>query len=156
MKKLFFVLYTFLALGACSPSDNTADKTAQETPSIDKDTVFSFDAEKLAVGCDTSSEMICTINTAIKCIINPEFEECENAKNRLPSFVFMIDESLQRPTFQSYQVDKITPRTDGAIEVHTKSSCNGNWFGLCNGNIIYVMKHIDSAWHIIDMYAVEF
>ncbi len=155
MKKLFFVLGFLFILSACSPKDTTADQTSKETSSIDKDTVFSFSVENLTEGCDSSSEMICTINTAIKCIINPEFSECENHKNDMPSFIFMVDESLQRPTFQSYQIDKISPRADGAVEVYTKSSCNGNWFGLCNGNIIYVMNYIDSKWHITDIYALE-
>ena len=61
----------------------------------------------------------------------------------MPSFVFMQDETLTRPTFQSYKITKLTPRADGSVEVHTQSSCNGNWFGLCNGNIIYVMKNIN-------------
>ena len=156
MKNFLYILSLIFAVSACSPQDNTAAQTAQESSSIDKDTVFSFSADNLTSGCDNSSEMICTINLAVKCIINPDFSECEEAKKNLPSFVFMIDESLQRPTFQSYQIDKISPRGDGAVEVHTKSSCNGNWFGLCNGNIIYVMKHIDNHWQILDIYAVEF
>ena len=67
----------------------------------------------------------------------------------------MKDESLKRPTFQSYKINKIVPRNDGTIEIFTKSSCNGNWFGLCNGNIIYVMKNIKDKWNIIDIYAIE-
>ena len=89
-------------------------------------------------------------------IINPEFSECAENKDNMPDFVFMQDETLQRPTFQSYKITKLVPRADGAVEVYTQSSCNGNWFGLCNGNIIYVMKNIDSRWRIIDMYALEF
>ena len=155
MKKLIFCSLIFI-LTACSQSDDSSAKIQAETPSIDKDTVFSFDSENLTPGCDNPSEMICTINTSIKCTINPDFADCAQAKDTMPDFVFMQDESLQRPTFQSYQIDRITPREDGAIEVRTKSSCNGNWFGLCNGNIIYVMKYSDSRWIISDMYAVEF
>lgn len=155
MKKL--ILYAFtLVLAACSENNDSAAKIQSETSSIDKDTVFSFNAENLTAGCDCSSEMICAINKTIKCTINPDFEECAEAKNTMPDFVFMQDDSLQRPTFQSYQIDKITPRDDGSIEVRTKSSCNGNWFGLCNGNIIYIMKYSDSHWIVADMYAVEF
>lgn len=155
MKKFIFCTF-MLILAACSKSDDSSAKIQSETSSINKDTVFSFNAEKLPVGCDSSSDMICTINSTIKCIINPNFEECSELKDFIPSFVFMQDESLQRPTFQSYQIDKISPREDGQIEVHTKSSCNGNWFGLCNGNIIYVMKYSNSHWVISDMYAIEF
>ena len=155
MKKLLLCSFLIM-LAACSKSDDSATKIQSDTSSLDKDTVFSFNAENLTSGCDSSSDMICAINTAIKCTINPEFVDCAKAKSTMPDFVFMQDESLQRPTFQSYQIDKITPREDGLIEVRTKSSCNGNWFGLCNGNIIYVMKYADSQWIITDMYAVEF
>lgn len=155
MKK-FFLYAILIFVTACSKSPDSSTKVQAESPSIDKETVFSFSAENLNTGCDSPSEMICTINTAIKCTINPEFSECAAAKDFLPKFVFMVDESLQRPTFQSYQIDKITPRDDDLVEVHTKSSCDGNWFGLCNGNIIYVMQYLDSHWIINDMYAVEF
>ncbi|MBQ9236088.1 MAG: hypothetical protein IJ184_06470 [Alphaproteobacteria bacterium] len=155
MKK--FILCTFLlALTACSKSVDSSAKMQNESASIDKETIFSFSADSLPLGCDNSSEIICTINTAVKCIINPEFADCAAAQKYLPSFVFIRDESLQRPTFQSYQIYNLTPRNDGTIEVHTKSSCDGNWFGLCNGNIIYVMQYIDSHWLISDMYAIEF
>lgn len=155
MKKLIFFAFLII-LTACSKTDDSSTKLQKESTSIDKETVFSFNAENLTLGCESDSEMICAINTTIKCTINPDFEECGNAKQNMPDFVFMQDESLQRPTFQSYQVDKITPREDGQVEIRTKSSCNGNWFGLCNGNIIYVMKYIDSRWVVTDMYAVEF
>ena len=115
-----------------------------------------FSVENISTGCDSDSEIVCTINLAVKCTLNPDFSECKSAKDKLPSFVFMQDETLQRPTFQSYKITKLKPRSDGAVEVYTQSSCNGNWFGLCNGNIIYVMKNYDSQWHIIDMYALEF
>lgn len=156
MKKLFFILFSFLIITACSPKDTTAEKTKEANSTLDKDTVFSFDINNLKPGCDTNSELICTINYSIKCTLNPDFEECKNLKKIMPSFIFMKDETLQRPTFQSYKINKLLPREDGAVEVHTQSSCNGNWFGLCNGNIIYVMKNINSKWYIKDMYAVEF
>lgn len=155
MKKWVFGAFLII-LTACSKTDDSSTKIQAESASLDKNTIFSFSADNLTSGCDNTSEMICTINTAIKCTINPNFGDCVNYKDSLPSFVFMQDESLQRPTFQSYQIEKISPREDGQIDVHTKSSCNGNWFGLCNGNIIYVMKYSDSHWIITDMYAIEF
>ena len=155
MKKLF-ILFCFVALSACSPKDTTKEKTPEAEQSLDKETVFSFDVSNLKSGCETDSEIICAVNKTIKCILNPSFEECEKNKENMPSFVFMQDESLQRPTFQSYKINKLLPREDGSVEIHTQSSCNGNWFGLCNGNIIYVMKNIDSVWRVADMYAVEF
>ena len=154
MKKLFFIL-SFILISACSEKDTTAEKTAEAQSTLDKETVFSFDVTSLEAGCSSDSEMICTINTTVKCILNPDFEQCQANKEAIPSFVFMQDETLQRPTFQSYRITKLNPRQDGAVEVHTQSTCNGNWFGLCNGNIIYVMKNIDSKWRVVDMYALE-
>ena len=154
MKKI--LLFALLLICSCDNRDTTAEQTPQAAQSLDKETVFSFDINNLQPGCNCSSEIVCTINTAVKCIINPEFSECDDNKENMPGFVFMQDETLQRPTFQSYKITKLVPRTDGAVEVYTQSSCNGNWFGLCNGNIIYVMKNINSRWRIIDMYALEF
>ena len=155
MKKLIYFTL-FILLVACSQKDTTKEKTPEAENTLDKETVFSFDVSNLQAECNSDSDIICTINRTIKCILNPSFEECEKNKETMPSFVFMQDESLQRPTFQSYKITKLLPREDGAVEVHTQSSCNGNWFGLCNGNIIYVMKNIDSSWRVIDMYALEF
>ena len=154
MKKTVLCLLVLL-IAACSKQDNTAEKTASAQQSLDKETVFSFEINNLQTGCDNPSEIVCAINQTVKCILNPQFSECTEAKDNMPDFVFMQDESLQRPTFQSYKINKLVPRSDGAVEVYTQSSCNGNWFGLCNGNIIYVMKNIDSTWKVIDMYAVE-
>lgn len=156
MKKIFFILISFFIISACSQKDTTAEKTKEANSNLDKNTVFYFDINNLKSGCDTDSELICTINTAVKCTLNPTFEDCEKSKKQLPAFVFMQDESLQRPSFQSYKINKLIPREDGSVEVHTQSSCNGNWFGLCNGNIVYVMKNLDSKWYIKDMYALEF
>lgn len=155
MKKIV-LSFLLILLCSCSKQDKTAEKTAEAQNSLDKDTVFSFEINNLQSGCDNASEIVCAINTTVKCIIKPDFTDCEKNKDNMPSFVFMQDETLQRPTFQSYKITKLIPRSDGAVEVHTQSSCNGSWFGLCNGNIIYVMKNIDSAWRVTDMYAVEF
>ena len=155
MKKIFTILLSFIFITACSQKDTTAEKTKEANSNLDKNTVFSFDINNLKTGCDYDSDLICTINNSIKCTLNPNSEECQKLKDTMPSFVFMQDESLQRPTFQSYRITKLTPREDGAVEVHTQSSCNGNWFGLCNGNIIYIMKNIDSKWYIKDMYSLE-
>ena len=154
-KSLILFFLTFLTI-SCGQKDTTSEKTQEASATLDKDTVFSFSVENISTGCDSDSEIVCTINLAVKCTLNPDFSECKSAKDKLPSFVFMQDETLQRPTFQSYKITKLKPRSDGAVEVYTQSSCNGNWFGLCNGNIIYVMKNYDSQWYIIDMYALEF
>ena len=155
MKKFLFALFSVLLISSCSPKDTTQEKTQEASSTLDKETVFSFDVKNITEGCSSNSDLVCTINLAVKCTLNPDFSECLQNKDKLPSFVFMKDESLQRPTFQTYKITKLAPRADGAVEVHTQSSCDGNWFGLCNGNIIYVMKNFDSSWQITDMYALE-
>ncbi len=164
MKKLFALLFLTVFVYACSKNDSqkqenqataNAEIAANASQTIDKDTVFSFDINTLSPGCDNNSQIVCAINATVKCTINPHFEECANLKSAMPSFVFMEDESLQRPTSQSYKITKIKPLNDGSIEVYTQSTCNGNWFGLCNGNIIYVLKMQDNSWIVKDLYAIE-
>lgn len=156
MKQILIIFLSVLLVLSCKKQDTTTEKATEASTNLDTESVFSFSLDNLQEGCDIKSDIICTINTSIKCILNPEFSECKKAKDFIPSFIFIQDESLQRPTFQSYKITKLKPRSDGAVEVYTNSSCNGNWFGLCNGNIIYVMKNYDSKWYIIDIYALEF
>ncbi len=157
MKKFLFLFIIGLVFCACSPQEESSNSpSSSPTAEIDKNTVFSFDINTLSSGCEHSSLMICAINASIKCTINPNFEECAKQKAYMPNFIFMEDESLKRPTSQSYKITKIKPISDGSIEVYTQSTCNGNWFGLCNGNIIYVMDYQNNKWHVKDIYAVEF
>ena len=156
MKKFLFLFLICLTFCACSPKEQNNQNSSISTVEIDKNTVFSFDINTLSTGCEHSSLMICAINTSIKCTINPDFEECSKQKAYMPNFIFMKDENLKRPTSQSYKITKIKPLSDGSIEVYTQSTCNGNWFGLCNGNIIYVMDYQNNKWIVKDIYAVEF
>ena len=73
MKKI--LLLALLLICSCDNRDTTAEQTPQAAQSLDKETVFSFDINNLQPGCNSSSEIVCTINTAVKCIINPEFSE---------------------------------------------------------------------------------
>lgn len=157
MKKLFSFFTALLFLCACSPQE---EASAADTPAPSADVpldeqIYSFDINNIPTGCDSPSEIICAINLSIKCTINPDFSECAENKDAMPGFVFMRDESLQRPTSQTYKIGKIKPLDDGSVEIYTQSTCNGNWFGLCNGNIIYVMKNNGSRWIVKDLYAVE-
>ena len=99
-KHLFFFLFLLL-ISSCGKKDTTAEKTAEAGNSLDTDTIFSFTVDKLPSSCDNSSEIVCTINLAVKCLLNPQFSECSKAKDLLPSFLFMVDETLQLPTFHS-------------------------------------------------------
>ena len=68
---------------------------------------------------------------------------------------FMEDESLQRPSQASFQIVKLKPIDAHTVEVYTKSDCNGVWFGLCKGNIIYVLNNRSGNWTVKDIYALQ-
>lgn len=160
MPKLLSVLAAVCLIAACSPQETEQDKTAENispaAPQVPLDEeIYSFDLNTLTPGCSGDSQIICAINMSVKCTINPEFSECAEHKDEMPDFVFMQDESLQRPTSQSYKITKIKPLKDNLVEVYTQSTCNGNWFGLCNGNIIYVMNLKDGKWIVNELYAIE-
>ena len=89
MKKTIFTISSLLLLLACTPKDTTAEKTKEANSTLDKDTVFSFDVSNIKSGCESNSDLICTINYAVKCTLNPQFDDCEKQKDKLPSFVFM-------------------------------------------------------------------
>lgn len=159
MRKYFCLFLILNLLSACSDAeDNTnlqqssvSQEDFQHTDYADKN--FHFSANDMTSGCSDDSQMICAINLAIKCSINPKWNECD--KTKMPNFIFMEDESLQRPTEVSYRVLKLKPIPGGQIEVYTQSSCNGQWFGLCNGNIIYVMEQKEDQWIVKDLYAMQ-
>lgn len=160
MKQLLVLCATILMLSACSPKEESAKEESPApiaAPSIPVgDEVVSFDVNTLSKGCNVDSQVICAINNAVKCTINPQFAECAANKRNMPNFIFMEDESLKRPTSLSYKITKIKPINAEMVEVYTQSTCNGNWFGLCNGNIIYVMSlKLDGQWMVKDIYAIE-
>lgn len=159
MKKYLTIFLVLGILTACSDKteENTPDNTAAaETPAPKIDYAqksFHFSKDSLTAGCEDDSEIICAINLAVKCSINPKFAECD--KSKMPKFIFMEDESLQRPTESGYKITKLKPIAEGQMEVYTQSQCNGQWFGLCNGNIIYVMGQKDGHWVVKDLYAMQ-
>lgn len=163
MKKILSVFLISSLLLACSPKEeeNTpppeaSEASALQAPSVPvSDEVYSFELQTLTPGCSNESQMICAVNLMVKCTINPDFAECTTNKDKMPKFTFMVDESLGRPTKQTYQITKIKPLPEGLVEVYTKSECDGKWFGLCKGNIIYVMQQKNNLWTVKDVYAVE-
>lgn len=165
MPKFLAIFLLSSLIAACSPQDDSQKKsnssdsaTLSTTATPDAapgDETFSFSAASLTPGCDSESKMVCAINLMLKCTINPNFAECASNKKSMPKFIFMVDDSLDRPTEITYQVSKIKPRSDGTVEVHTQSTCNGNWFGECNGNIIYVMEPQNDNWIVNNLYSVE-
>lgn len=112
-----------------------------------------YEAGSLSEKCQLNSAMACAVETAVKCTLNPELSICAEAK--LPKFIFMTDEALGRPTKMSFQIAKIKPINNDLIEIHTDGTCDGNWFGLCNGRIIYVLVPSGDTWRVKDIYAIE-
>lgn len=159
MKKIISLFFIAALFCGCSEQAEQKSSNSKETTSpsvsIDENIVYTFDINTLKTGCENESEIICAINNSIKCTINPQFSDCAANKKFMPDFIFMQDENLKRPTSQSYKITKLKPLADGSIEVYTQSTCNGNWFGLCNGNIIYVMENKDNHWFVKDLYALE-
>ena len=125
------------------------------TPSVTafEDKVYTYNLENLPEKCQINSTMACAVEFAVKCTINPDFAGCRQSK--LPKFIFMEDPSLERPTEISFKISKIKPISADLVEIYTESTCNGNWFGLCNGNIIYIIVPTEDAWRVKDIYAIE-
>ena len=168
MKKFLLALGSVLLISACSdqkeeknPTQDTAvraESSEQEVvlPTYDMNfekQTYRYDIQDLETNCNKGSEIVCAVELQVKCTINPKLAICDHKK--LPRFTFMEDESLRRPTTMSFQMIKIKPIDAQTIEVYTQSECNGGWFGLCQGNIIYVLNHKSGQWIVKDVYALQ-
>ncbi|MDD4557072.1 MAG: hypothetical protein PHE89_07105 [Alphaproteobacteria bacterium] len=111
-----------------------------------------FNKQDTTQNCE-SDPAICAVDLAVKCTLNPKQAFCD--KKLMPRFIFMQDPSLGRPTYIHYNVLKVHPIDAYTIEIQTESTCDGVWFGLCNGNIIYVANKTDNVWRIKEIYALE-
>lgn len=119
------------------------------------ETAFSFNAQNVTTECSEDlSDMLCAVESAVKCTIKPDLENC--AKLDLPQFIFITDPTVERPTEINYKFINKELQPSGAIDVYTESSCNGGWFGLCQGTVIYVLgQNKNSKWYVKDIYAIE-
>lgn len=167
MKKILSVLSFIALISACSDKNEEALTLPLEEaleqgevvvvpPQIDiafEGKIYEYDIASLAKECDKDNEITCAIDLTVKCTINSKLSQCD--ENKLPKFIFMEDESLERPTKFSFEIVKIKPISPDMIEVYTKSTCNGGWFGLCNGNIIYVLSNKSGSWNVKDIYAMQ-
>lgn len=119
-----------------------------------EDKIYDYKNNKLSNNCKLNSEMACAVDFAVKCTLDPNHEGCRDSK--LPKFIFMTDEALERPTEMTFKIAKIKPINADLVEVHTDSTCNGKWFGLCQGRIIYVLVPTENnGWRVKDIYAIE-
>lgn len=118
------------------------------------DTLFSFNKETLIEDCSVTNPQICAVEIAVKCSINSDLEMCKNAN--LPQFIFIKDAGTDRPTEISYRFTNKKVLANQNAEFYTESSCNGTWFGLCQGTVIYVTSQDSSGkWFVKDIYAIE-
>ena len=162
MTKYLFFLPLIFFLTACSDENNSAPSQEEITtkkiqmfqiPNTDIiNKSFSFTVTDADSAFTDKNEIISAINNTIKCTLTPKNPTCQNIS--LPKFILMEDESLQRPTQMQYKISKIMPLADGMLHVHTQSQCNNNWFGLCQGNIIYVLQNQNNTWYVSDIFAL--
>jgi len=119
------------------------------------DTVFSFNTQNITAECSKDlPEMLCAVENAVKCTIKPDLEIC--ADLNLPQFIFMTDPTVERPTEMNYKFINKEIQPTGSVNIYTESSCNGGWFGLCQGTVIYVLgQSKKGSWRVKDIYAIE-
>lgn len=133
---------------------NTQEPVVQVEETL-PETVFSFNAQSVTTECSEGlNEMLCAVESAVKCTLKPDLENC--AKLDLPQFIFMTDPTVERPTEMNYKYINKEIQPSGSVDIYTESSCNGGWFGLCQGTVIYVLsQNKNSKWYVKDIYAIE-
>ena len=161
MKNCFLFFSLILLISACSDEADTPTETNASFQEIQLYTLpseeiinqqFAFNINSPTDAFNNKNEILNTINNTIRCTLSPKQNICSNLN--LPKFILMEDESLQRPTEMQYKITKIKPLSGGLLHIYTQSQCNNNWFGLCRGNIIYVMQNKDNAWYVSDIFAL--
>ena len=162
MKKFIIVVCLVVLVSFCG---YLLKKTPKETVVIENeeaivvgepklpDTLFSFKKDELSSECQADNAQLCAIEKAIKCTINPEFEGCKEAK--IPQFIFIKDSGTDRPSEISYKFVEKKSLNNQTVEYYTDSTCNGTWFGLCHGRVIYVLSPDGNDWAVKDIYAIE-
>ena len=166
MKKFLFTLCCILLLNACndkkeeqSQPESTALLPVINIPSDLMQKTYSYQKDNLPDSCSVNNEIICAIETAVKCALNPNQHSCR--KDSLPDFIFYDDAMFAeggvagRPTEQSFKITRIKTIDAHTIEVITLGQCNSNWFGACEGNIIYVLSNQSGSWLVKEIYAIE-
>ncbi len=133
---------------------NKPETTTQAEETL-PETVFSFNTQNVTTECSKDlNDMLCAVESAVKCTLKPDLENC--AKLNLPQFIFMTDPTVERPTEMNYKFINKEIQPNGAVDMYTESSCNGGWFGLCQGTVIYVLEqNKNNKWFVKDIYAIE-
>lgn len=135
----------------------TAEEETEQVVQIEEqlpETVYSFNAQNVTEECSEDvNDMLCTVERAVKCTLKPDLDICK--KLNLPTFIFMTDPTVERPTEMNYKFINKKVLPNGTTEIYTESSCNGGWFDLCQGTIIYVLGQNSGTWYVKDIYAIE-
>ena len=166
MLKKIIVIIAMLAIIALSVSlykkstpqvASEADTPEEQVEAVVEETlpeeIFTFNIQNLAEECSLDNAQLCAVENSVKCTINPDLKFCADLK--LPEFIFMKDPSIDRPSEISYKIVNKKVLPNGTTEIYTESACNGNWFGLCQGTVIYVISPLNENWQIKDIYAIE-
>lgn len=117
------------------------------------DVIYTFNIENTAEECSQDNPQFCAVENAVKCTVSPDLEFCKNLN--LPEFIFMKDPNVDRPSEISYKIVNKKVLPNNTTEIYTESACNGNWFGLCQGTVIYVLAPAGETWQVKDIYAIE-
>lgn len=152
---LLLVGFSFSLMFKTTEKEPATNNVPVEAKAKLPDTVFAFSKDSLPENCIEKDEQFCAVENAVKCTINPALEMCKNLN--LPKFIFMQDAGLDRPTEISYKLTNKRVLLNDTVEIHTDSSCNGGWFGLCQGTVIYVLAQPEeqNGWYVKDIYAIE-
>lgn len=136
------------------PETNTDEEQIEAVAEeVLPETIFTFNIENISEECSQDNLQFCAVENAVKCTVNPDSEFCKNLK--LPEFIFMKDPSIDRPSEISYKIVNKKVLPNNTTEIYTESACNGNWFGLCQGTVIYVLTPANENWYVKDIYAIE-
>ncbi|MDR1694056.1 MAG: hypothetical protein LBR70_02540 [Lactobacillaceae bacterium] len=128
-------------------------ETVVVPPKVDfTNALHNVDVSNAGLECE-DNDALCVVELAVKCTINPKLNFCD--KTKLPRFIFMEDEYLGRPKKIDYSIIKTHPIDMHTVEIQTKSTCDGTWFGLCNGNIIYVISDAKGEWAVKEIYSLD-
>lgn len=133
-----------------TPAEEQNEVIAQETL---PETIYTFNIENITGACEDENQQFCAVENAVKCTVSPELEFC--SKLNLPAFIFMKDASIDRPSEISYKIASKKVLPNNTTEIYTESACNGSWFGLCQGTVIYVLTPVNDNWQVKDIYAIE-
>ncbi|MBQ8671884.1 MAG: hypothetical protein IJ525_05110 [Alphaproteobacteria bacterium] len=154
---LAIVGFSFSLLQKSKPATVSNEQTAQpqEVKETLPETVYNLAAENVKEECSESNEQLCAVEWTVKCTLNPDLAICK--KLELPSFIFMKDPSVERPTEMNFRFTDKKVLLNNTTEIYTESTCNGSWFGLCQGTVIYVLAPSSGEykWQVKDIYAIE-